>query len=118
MIEEYRFGLIKINGKTYHYDVIVLWTGEVLEWWRKESHIIDVEDIRSSINLNPGKIIIGIGESGVAKVTEKAKKYIKEKGIELIIKKTEEAVKNFNVISKDSEGGKQNQVIGLFHLTC
>ena len=118
MIEEYRFGLIKINGKTYHYDVMVLWTGEVLEWWRKESHLIDVEDVKSSVNLNPDTIIIGIGESGVAKVTEKAKKYIKEKGIELIIKKTEEAVKTFNVISKESGEEKQNQVIGLFHLTC
>ena len=119
MIEEYSFGLIKINGKTYHYDVIVLWTGEVLEWWRKESHLIDVEDVKSSVNLNPDTIIIGIGESGVAKVTEKAKEYIKEKGIKLIVDKTEEAVKNFNVISKNSEEKrKQNQVIGLFHLTC
>jgi len=120
MIEEYHFGLIKIIGKTYHYDVIVLWTGEVLEWWRKESHVIDVEDIKKAVGLDPDTIIIGTGESGMARVTEEAKKFIGEKEIKLVIDKTEEAVKTFNVIINESEEeeGEQNKVIGFFHLTC
>ncbi len=120
MIEEYRFGLIKINGKPYDYDVEVLWAGEVLKWQRKESHVIDVEDVKSAIELSPDTIVIGTGESGRAQVTEEAKKFITEKGIELIIDKTEEAVKTFNVICYDSEEeeGVQDRVIGLFHLTC
>ncbi|MBZ9578577.1 hypothetical protein KJA14_01870 [Patescibacteria group bacterium] len=120
MIEEYHFGSITINGNTYNYDVEVRWTDEVLKWWRKESHVIDVEDIQRAIEQNPEVIIIGTGESGLAKVTEETKNFIKEKGIELIIDKTEEAVKTFNIIKEGSieEEGKQKKVIGLFHLTC
>ncbi|PIW92046.1 MAG: hypothetical protein COY73_02630 [Candidatus Nealsonbacteria bacterium CG_4_10_14_0_8_um_filter_37_14] len=164
MIEEYHFGSIAINGKIYHHDVEVRWTGEVLPWWRRESHIIDVEDVRRAVEQNPETIIIGTGEMGIAKVTEEAKKFIKDynppedgafrsvgafrfaktprdliakaprvpttfpfakgegppKGIELLIDKTGEAVKTFNVVCEESleEEGKQRKVIGLFHLTC
>jgi hypothetical protein len=120
MIDEYKFGSITILGKTYKYDVEVRWTGEVLKWWRKESHIIDVEDVERAIEQNPETIVIGTGQMGIAQVTEGAKKFIQERGIRLIIDKTEEAVKTFNIILEESEEeeGKQNKVIGLFHLTC
>lgn len=120
MIEEYHFGSITIDGKTYNHDVEVRWSGQVLKWWRKESHVIDVEDVKRAIEQNPETIVIGTGESGVARVTEEARKFIEEKGIQLIIDKTEEATKTFNIILEESEleEGKQNKVIGLFHLTC
>ncbi len=120
MIEEYHFGSITINGKTYNHDLEVRWTGEVLKWWRGESHVINVEDVKRAIEQNPETIIIGTGELGIARVTEEAQKFIQEKGIKLIIDKTEEAVKTFNIILGESElkEGKQNKVIGLFHLTC
>jgi hypothetical protein len=120
MIEEYKFGSITIDGKTYNYDVEVRWTGEVLKWWREESHVIDVEDVKRAIEQNPDTIIIGTGASGMAKVTEEAKKEIFSKEIELIIDKTEEAIKTFNIQKEESEEEErvQKRVIGLFHLTC
>jgi len=120
MIEEYHFGSIKILGKTYTEDIEVCWTGEVLKWWRKESHVFDIEDIKRTLEQNPEVIIFGTGASGIAKVTEEAKKEIQSRGIQIIIDKTEEAVKTFNVIKEESEEeeGKQKKVIGLFHLTC
>lgn len=120
MIEEYRFGFIKIGGKEYNFDVEVRWTGEVLKWWRGESHIIDVKDLERAVNQKPNIIIIGTGEAGVAKVTQKAQEFIESKGIQLIIDKTEEAVKTFNVILEKSkeEGEEEKKIIGLFHLTC
>ncbi len=120
MIEEYYFGLITIDGKTYNHDIEVRWTGEVLKWQRAESHVIDVEDVKRAVEQNPETIIIGTGEGGVAKVTEGAQKFIKEKGIELIIDLTEQAIKTFNIRKEESkEGeGREERVIGLFHLTC
>jgi len=93
---------------------------EVLEWWRKESHIFAIEDVERAVAQIPGTIILGTGAYGVAKVTEKAKKFIQRKGIRLVIDKTEEAVKAFNAFFEESlaKGKKQNKVIGLFHLTC
>lgn len=120
MIEEYHFGSITIDGKTYSSDVEVRWTGEVLNWWRGESHVIDVEDVKRAVEQNPEVIVIGTGEAGVARVTEGAQNYIKEKGIQLIIDVTEQAIKTFNIIKEESEEeeGKQKRVISLFHLTC
>jgi len=132
MIEEYRFGHIIINGKSYTHDVEVRWlpeesprTGlaeqtEVLKWWRKQSHVFDVEDVKRAVEQNPDTIVLGTGAYGGAKVTEAAQEFIKEKGIGLIIDKTEQAVKTFNIICEKSkeEEGRQEKVIGLFHLTC
>ena len=120
MIEEYRFGFIRILEKNYVHDVEIRWTGEVLPWWRKESHIIDLPDIQRALDEKPDIIIFGTGAYGIAKVTEKAQKQIKNNKIELVIDKTEEAVKTFNIIKQRSkeEEGKEKKVIGLFHLTC
>jgi len=120
MIEEYKFGLVVIDGKTYQHDVEARWTGEVLDWWREQSHVIDIEDIIDVLEQGPETIIIGTGESGLAQVTERAKKEIKNRGIELIIDKTEQATKTFNIRKEESleEEGVQEKVIGLFHLTC
>ena len=91
MVEEYKFGSITIDGKTYDYDVEVRWSpketlrdptgqaGEVLKWWRKESHVIDLEDIQRAIDQNPDTIVIGTGESGAAKVTDRLKQELKVK---------------------------------------
>ncbi|MCH8741308.1 hypothetical protein IH779_00115 [Patescibacteria group bacterium] len=120
MIEEYHYGSIIINGKTYNYDIETRWTGEILKWWRGESHIIDEEDVKRAIDQDPDIIVIGTGESGTAQVTEQAKEAIKSKGIELIVDLTEQATKTFNIINEESEEeeGEQRKVIGLFHLTC
>ena len=120
MIEEYKFGLIAIDGKVYNYDVEVRWTDEVLDWSREESHIIDVEDIQRALSQNPETIIIGVGETGMAEVTEEAKREITSRSIKLIIDRTEQAAKTFNIINDESleEEGVQEKVIGLFHLTC
>lgn len=125
MIEEYKFGSITVDGKACDYDVEVRWnpwgqTSEVLKWQRKESHVIDLEDIQGTLDQNPDIIIIGTGESGLAKVTDRLKQGVKAKGIELIIDQTEQATKTFNIINEDSqeEEGEQRKVIGLFHLTC
>jgi len=120
MINEYKFGSITIDGKTYNHDVEVRWTGEVLKWWRKEGHVFDVEDVERTVKQNPETIILGTGAYGLCEVTEECQNFLKEKGISLIIDKTEEAVKTFNIILEESkpEGERQNKVIGLFHLTC
>lgn len=120
MIEEYYFGSITINRRTYNHDVEVRWEGEVLKWWKRESHLVNIEDVQRAMDQNPDTIVIGTGEMGAAKVTENCQNFITQKGIKLIIDKTEEAVKTFNIIrsAAENEEGRQNWVIGLFHLTC
>jgi len=123
MIGEYRFGSIIIDGKTYNYDVEVRCLDsktEILDWQRQESHDINVDAVKRAVEQKPDTIIIGTGESGIAKVTELAKQFIHENRIKLIIDITGEAIKTFNVIQQGSieEQGEEANIIGLFHLTC
>jgi len=123
MIREYRFGSITIDEKTYNHDVEVRYLGsktEILSWQREESHDINVDSVKRAVEQKPDTIIIGTGESGLAKVTESAKEFIAEKGIKLITDITGEAIKTFNVIQQGSieEEGEEANLIGLFHLTC
>ncbi|MCD6233165.1 hypothetical protein J7J81_02160 [bacterium] len=113
MIERYKFGFIVIEGKRYKCDVEVRWQGDVLEWQRKESHIIDVDSAKRAVDENPETIVIGTGAYGVAKVLEETRDFISKKNIKLEVFPTKEAVKIFNAYQA---GGKK--VIGLFHLTC
>ena len=133
MIDKYEFGSINIDGTTYDYDVEVRWSpqgsphadpagqvGEVLKWWRKESHVFALEDLKRAVEQNPDTIILGTGAYGLAEVPERTREFIKAKGIRLIIDKTGEAVKTFNIISEESreQEGSKTKLIGLFHLTC
>lgn len=120
MIEEYCFGRIIIDGRKYNYDVEVRWTGEVFPWEKRESHFIGLEEVKRAVGREPEVIVIGTGESGIAKVAEEAREFIEKKGVNLIIGKTGEAVRTFDVIKENSEEeeGKKKKVIGLFHLTC
>ncbi len=123
MIEEYHFGSITINGKTYNNDVEVrsmFSKTEVLDWQRDESHDINVDAVKRAVEQKPDTIVIGTGEAGAAKVTESAKQFVYENKIKLIIDITGEAIKTFNVIKQDSveEEGEEADIIGLFHLTC
>ncbi|MEK7503719.1 MAG: MTH938/NDUFAF3 family protein [Patescibacteria group bacterium] len=120
MIEEYKFGSITINGKIYKHDIGINWEGEIFDWPRQESHIIDDEDIIDALEQRPETIVIGTGEQGMAQVTTRAKKEIESRGIELVVDKTEQATRTFNIRKDESfeEEGVQERVIGLFHLTC
>lgn len=123
MIEEYHFGSLTIDGQIYNDDVEIRSLSsktEVLDWQRDESHVIDADAVKRTVEQKPDIIIIGTGETGVAQVTESAQQFIAEKGIKLIIDITGEAIKTFNVIQQNSleEEGEEVNLIGLFHLTC
>lgn len=113
MIENYSFGSITINGKTYTSDVIV--TPEKVDdsWQRKESHNVYMEDIKEAVKQNPEVMVFGTGDPGLMKVIPETEEYIKSKGIEMIAKPSAQAMGDYNRL--EEEGKK---VVGLFHLTC
>jgi hypothetical protein len=111
-INNYSFGSITINGKTYNSDVIVYPDKVKANWLRKEGHSLCIDDIKEVLDAKPEVIIVGCGASGVLKVLAKTKLAIEEKGIELIILPTDEAVKRYNEIAE------KKLVIACLHLTC
>jgi len=113
MINDYHFGSITINDRTYRSDVIIYPDKVDASWWRKEGHALYLADIKEIIDQNPEVLIVGTGAYGVLKVSDEVYELAAEKGIELIVRKTEEACKEFNRLS---QSGKK--VVAALHLTC
>jgi len=59
MIDSYGFGHITINGKRYTNDVIVFSDRVKDNWWRKEGHQLQMEDIEAVVNEKPEVLVVG-----------------------------------------------------------
>ncbi|QOJ78679.1 hypothetical protein IG193_07965 [Infirmifilum lucidum] len=115
MIEEYSFGRIKVQGRVYTRDIIVSNEGVVVEnWWRREGHILSLDDIRGIIEqVRPNVLVVGSGYFGAMKVGEDVMDYCRSRSIRVFVEKSGEAVKIFNRLVSEGE-----KVLGAFHLTC
>lgn len=111
-IDEYGFGKIRIDGKEYENDVILL-PGQVYsDWWRRKGHELHPDDLSRIVEAEPELLIVGKGYYGRMKVLDAAKKKIEAIGCQLIARKTEEACSLYN--EKESE----QRVVAALHLTC
>ena len=97
----------------YKRQVYLSSSGEVKRWLREESHLFQKEDVIEAVKENPEVIVIGTGAYGVAEISQEAEKLIRDKGIELVIKRTGKAVEEYNKFL--NQGRK---VVALLHLTC
>ncbi len=113
LVEEYSFGRIVINGKTYNRDVIVSRDWIKPNWWRKEGHSVCLEDIREIMDRNPEVVVFGTGAYGVMKVREEVVEELKRRGIEVICEPTSKAVEIYNELLR-----KGKNVVLAAHLTC
>jgi hypothetical protein len=111
-IEHYSFGKIIIDGKTYTSDVIIYPEKVDSSWWRKQGHSLHIDDLMNVIADKPELLIVGTGNSGVMVVPQETVSYLKLKGIEVNIARTDEAVKLFNRFQKEK------RTIAALHLTC
>jgi len=111
-IEHYTFGRITIDGKTYTSDVIIYPERVDASWWRKQGHSLHIADLTEVVNARPKILAVGTGYSGAMVVPEETISYLKSKGIEVHVARTEKAVELFNKLQKDKK------VIAALHLTC
>jgi len=105
-VTDFKFGSIRINGKEYKEDVFVL--GNSVEI-KESGHTIRKKEVEKLVLEEPKQIIIGTGTTGKVKITEEALSFVKSNNIDIILEKTPKAVEIFN---------KNNNAVGLFHLTC
>jgi hypothetical protein len=114
MIDAYDFGRIVIDAKTFTSDVIIFPDRVQADWWRKDGHILRIEDLESIVKDQPEVLIVGTGKYGVMTVPSQTRRYIESQGIELIVAPTDHACKAYNEISKS----KAKKVVAALHLTC
>lgn len=111
-IDSYDFGRISVGGMTYTSDLIIYPEGVEPSWWRREGHRLTPGDLDDVIAARPDLLIIGTGYSGVMAVPAETLRFLEDKGIDVRIQKTTEAVELFNSV----QGEKK--VIAALHLTC
>lgn len=113
MIESYIFGRMVIDGKEYSSDVIILPDHVKDNWWRKRGHSLLVEDVEEFIRkCQPEVVVLGTGKYGALEVLSETKEYLRDRGINLIAERTDEACKIYNRLSQTK------RVLGAFHLAC
>jgi len=117
MITHYSFGRLIYKNQTYTRDLIILTSPSeeriLPNWWRKEGHLLQVEDLEEVFAFKPQYLIVGTGASGVMRVDEKVRERAKALGIILEAYPTEKAVKRFNELFE-----QKVSLAGAFHLTC
>lgn len=111
-IQHYSFGRITIGGQTYTSDVLIFPERVNPSWWRRQGHLLQLEDLKEVLNEKPEAIVVGTGYSGVMKVPAQLVSIIESYGIEMHIARTAEAVDKFGEVSG------RKKTIACFHLTC
>ncbi|MGM0441004.1 MAG: Mth938-like domain-containing protein [Elusimicrobiota bacterium] len=110
-VDDYSFGKIVIDGKTYTSDVLIA-GGKIKKWWRDRGHLLQNTDLKEVWSKKPDILIVGKGASGVMSTAPEVKEKCKDLGIEFFAAKSRRAVKKFNELT-----GKKETALGI-HLTC
>jgi hypothetical protein len=110
-IDSYSFGSIVIGGKEYTSDVLIFGDELKPDWWRVQGHRLRIEDLSWILKRKPEVLVIGQGMSGMMAVPGEVKKELENRGIQVIIERTEKACKIFNELS-------QAKKAAALHLTC
>ena len=113
MITEFSFGKIVVNGKIYKNDIKIVDGRVISDWWRKSGHRVEVEDITDILEAEPEVVVIGKGSPGLLKSTASLRDYLTANHIELIEKKTSEAINVFNGLHQQGR-----KVAAGFHISC
>ncbi len=112
-ITDYRFGRVKIGGKPYHRDVLIIEDEILSPWVRQEGHSLCPDDLAWVVSRRPRVLVIGTGAFGRLRVPEETREWLRSRGIELIVLPTAEAVEEYNRRAAAAE-----RVACGLHLTC
>lgn len=112
MISTYSFGKICINGIWYEHDLLIYGDSIFPDWWRRNGHVCDIEDIEELLAEKPDILILGQGTPGMMRATQQLQQLLHRQGIKLIEEPTAKAVATFNNLYRE------NKIAAGFHLTC
>ena len=114
MIEASHFGAMTVDGRTYTTDLFIYPDGRVEDnWWRRQGHVMAVDDILPLVDAAPELLVIGTGTSGRMRPEETVAPFLEERGIAFFAAPTAKAAEHFN-----QESGAGRKVGACFHLTC
>ena len=110
-IDGYQFGRVLVDGREVTRDVIVLPHRVVRNWWRKDGHSLVIEDLEAVLDELPERLVVGTGASGQMLPDAEALDLLRQRGIGVDVKKTDEAVRLFAELNPATTAA-------ALHLTC
>lgn len=111
-IDNYEFGAIVIDGRTYRTDVL-LWPGHLKhDWWRLEGHLLQMPDVAEALGAAPQVLVVGTGAYDRLEVDPELVAYLKDRGIELVARPTAEACRSINELAG------HRRLAAALHITC
>jgi hypothetical protein len=111
-IERYEFGIIVIEGQTFRNDLLI-WPGRIkIDWWRREGHLLQLDDVAEALAANPQVLVVGQGDPGKMQVDPALAAYLQDQGIEMLAHPTREACRVINALSGT------RRLAAALHLTC
>lgn len=113
IINDYQFGEIIIDGKTYHNQDIIIYSEKVEIWLCSDHHHPSLADFNQPLEERPDILIIGTGYSGVMQVENDVREALTQKITKVIIDNTQKASRIYNKLS-----AKNKNIIACLHLTC
>lgn len=111
-IDEYHFGQLKLAGRVYEQDLIILPARVYPDWWREEGHQLRRADLALVFEAAPELLVVGTGAYDRMKITAACRQELRTAGIELVSKPTAAAVEYYNVWRE------KKVVAAALHLTC
>ena len=112
MIEEFKFGFFRINGREYYDDIKII-DNQIRHWTDRIGHQLQEKHLAEILQANPQLVVIGIGASGLLEVSAGIKQMLAAKRIRLLVDKTTYAVQAYNKALQEGV-----RVAALLHATC
>jgi len=112
LIDSYRFGEVVVDGRKFTTDITISHEGSVNSWWRREGHVLNVEDLKEVLTEDLEVLVVGTGDGGLMSVPQATHSHVTSLGVELIAERTESACNAYNSLA-----GKK-RVAAVLHLTC
>jgi len=111
-LENYAFGRVTLEGRTYAADLIVLPDRVISHWWREEGHSLSVSDLAAVFEAAPEILVVGTGAQGMMRVPQATRDALAAACIRLVVECTRDACETFNRLSPTA------RVAAALHLTC
>jgi hypothetical protein len=112
LVDSYRFGEVVVEGRRFRTDITITCDGSVSSWWRREGHVLNVEDLKGVLCDDLEVLVVGTGDSGGMVVPEDTRGFVSSLGIDLFTEKTASACERYNSLL-----GEKKVALAI-HLTC
>src|SRR3982074_1230692 len=99
-LAQYSFGRITVDGQLHMRDVIVVPNRVIGNWWRREGHSLQIEDLEVVLDELPQRLIVGCGADGGLRPDPAALAKLSQRGVKVEVLRTEDAVRRYGELDE------------------